>query len=91
MLGAFALVCYHCRYIYRPGYKCQARFLTVGFGDIDFVRREVTFVDWVRDRADADVHVLVTSQRTASGGGRAYQLAFLTAEPTQRYALLPTA
>lgn len=55
-------------------------FLDCQFCDDDFVRREVTFVDWVRDRADADVHVLVTSQRTASGG-RAYQLAFLTAEP----------
>ncbi len=54
-------------------------FLDCQFCDDDFVRREVTFVDWVRDRSDADVHVLVTSQRTASGG-RAYQLAFLAAE-----------
>ena len=55
-------------------------FLDCQFCDDDFVRREVTFVDWVRDRADADEHVLDTSQRTATGG-RAYQLAFLTAEP----------
>ncbi len=54
-------------------------FLDCHFCDDDFVRREVTFVDWVRDRSDADVHVLVTSQRTASGG-RAYQLAFLVSE-----------
>ncbi len=54
-------------------------FLDCQFCDDDFVRREVTFVDWVRDRSDADVHVLVTAQRTASGG-RAYQLAFLVSE-----------
>ena len=29
-------------------------FLDCQFCDDDFVRREVTFVDWVRDRADAD-------------------------------------
>lgn len=30
-------------------------------------RTEIRFVDWVRDRADADVHVIVTSQSTGSG------------------------
>lgn len=32
------------------------------------VRNEVRFVNWVRDRADADVYVLVTSQSTGGGG-----------------------
>jgi len=36
--------------------------------DFDHFRREITFVNWVRDRADADVHILITSRRTASGG-----------------------
>lgn len=36
--------------------------------DFDHFRREITFVSWVRDRADADVHILITSQRTGSGG-----------------------
>jgi hypothetical protein len=36
--------------------------------DFDYLRTELTFVDWVRSREDADVHVLVTSQRTGSGG-----------------------
>lgn len=36
--------------------------------DFDYYRSEITFVDWVRTREDADVHVLVTSQRTGSGG-----------------------
>ena len=42
----------------------------------DFLREEVTFVDYVRDRSESDVHVLVTSAGTASGG-REYTLAFI--------------
>lgn len=52
-------------------------YLDCGMGcDTDFIRTEITYVDWVRDRAVADVHVLVTSQGTA-GGGAQYTLAFL--------------
>lgn len=36
--------------------------------DYDYLRTEVTFVNYVRDRAEADLHVLVTTQTTASGG-----------------------
>jgi hypothetical protein len=36
--------------------------------DYDFLRQEITFVNLVRDRKDADVHVLVTSQQTGGGG-----------------------
>ena len=36
--------------------------------DQDFFRTEMTFVDHVRDRQNADVHILLTSQPTASGG-----------------------
>lgn len=36
--------------------------------DFDYLRTEIGFVDWVRVREEADVHVLVTSQRTGSGG-----------------------
>ena len=36
--------------------------------DQDFFRTEVTFVDHVRDRQDADVHLLITSQATGPGG-----------------------
>lgn len=46
------------------------------FCDFDFFRQEIGFVDWVRDRTDADVHVLITSQQTG-GGGEAYSLDFL--------------
>jgi hypothetical protein len=43
-------------------------FLDCGRCEFDHVRREVAFVDYVRDRADADLHVLVTSQETGGGG-----------------------
>jgi hypothetical protein len=36
--------------------------------DFDFLRQNVAFVDWVRDRASADVHLLVTTQTTGGGG-----------------------
>jgi len=36
--------------------------------DFDHFRREITWVNWVRDREDSDVHLLVTSQRTGGNG-----------------------
>lgn len=47
-----------------------------GCRDFDFLRREIPVVNWVRNREDADVHILVTS-RTTGGGGRAFELSFL--------------
>lgn len=44
--------------------------------DFDFLRVEITWVNWMRDRSDADVHVLVTSQQTG-GGGREYTFQFI--------------
>jgi len=44
--------------------------------DPDHVRREIPYVNWMRDRQDADVHVLVTSQQTG-GGGQEVTLAFI--------------
>ena len=34
----------------------------------DYLREEVEIAQYVRDRADADVHVLVTAAETAAGG-----------------------
>ena len=36
--------------------------------DSEHIRTEIRFVNWMRDRTDADVHVLVTSQSTGGGG-----------------------
>lgn len=36
--------------------------------DIDFVRREIPYINYVRDRSEAQVHLLITRQSTGSGG-----------------------
>lgn len=38
--------------------------------DRDHFRTEIRFVDWVQDREDADVHVIVTSESVGGGGSR---------------------
>lgn len=48
------------------------------FCDFDYYRTEITFVNWVRDRQYAQIHVLITTQST--GGGREYTLAFIGLE-----------
>ena len=44
--------------------------------DFDHFRREIPFVNYVRDRTDAEVHVLITGQDTGAGG-REFTLTFL--------------
>lgn len=44
--------------------------------DPDYFRTEITWVNWVRDRTDAEIHLLVTTQTTGSGG-REYTMRFL--------------
>ncbi len=44
--------------------------------DMEFTRTEIPWVDHVRDRADADVHVLVTTRSTAASG-REFTLTFI--------------
>jgi hypothetical protein len=57
----------------------------------DHLRTEITFVDYVRDRGEADVHVLVTMQPTGAGG-REFTVAliglrrFASMDQTLRYA-----
>ncbi|HUF51373.1 MAG TPA: hypothetical protein VMN60_11090 [Longimicrobiales bacterium] len=51
-------------------------FVDCAYCDTDFLRTELTWVDYMRDRADAHVHVLVTRQSTGGGGGR-YTLEFI--------------
>ena len=43
--------------------------------DQTYYRTEIDWVSWVRDQADADVYVIMTSQQTG-GGGREYLLDF---------------
>ncbi len=51
-------------------------FLDCGTCDLEYIKTEITFVNYVRDRKEADVHVLVTTQATGSGG-REYTLTFI--------------
>lgn len=48
---------------------CQA------YCDKDYIKREITFVDYVNDRFQANVYILATSRSTGSGG-REYILQF---------------
>lgn len=45
----------------------------------DLYRQEITFVNWVREPQDAQVHVIVTSQDVGGGGDR-YSLDFMGRE-----------
>lgn len=51
--------------------------------DSDYFRETLTYVDHVRDRAVADVHVLITGQRTGAGGEEA-TLGFIGRGPFER-------
>src|SRR5262245_30583831 len=44
--------------------------------DEEYLRQNVQFVDYVRDRTVADLHVLVTTQETG-GGGRSWVVKFI--------------
>jgi hypothetical protein len=49
-----------------------------------YYRTEIVWVDWVNDRAVADVHLIMTSLTTGAGG-REYQLDFLGREEDDGY------
>lgn len=51
-------------------------FIDCQFCDESYIRTEITFVNYVRDRLQADVHVLITTQRTAAGG-QEYTVTFI--------------
>jgi len=51
-------------------------FFDCPFCDEDHIRREVSFVNYVRDRKEAQVHVMITLQGTGSGG-REYSFLFI--------------
>jgi len=47
--------------------------------DINYLKQNIEFIEYVRDRATADLHVLVTTQETG-GGGMAWTLKFIGQE-----------
>jgi hypothetical protein len=60
----------------QPAHPMVRVFLDCPRCDEDYLKREVTFIDYVRNREDADVHVLVTTQETG-GGGQQFTLKFI--------------
>ena len=44
--------------------------------DSTYIRKELNFVDHVRDKEAADVHILITTER-AGGGGEMYTISFM--------------
>jgi hypothetical protein len=54
-------------------------YIDCDFCDLDYIRTEIPFVNYVRDRREAQVHVLITTQRTGSGGTE-YTLTFIGQE-----------
>ena len=51
-------------------------YLDCGRCDIEYIKTEITFVNYVRDRLEAQVHILITTQTTGSGGSE-YTLNFM--------------
>lgn len=51
-------------------------FIDCGYCDLNYVKEQIPVVNYVRDRKDADIHVLFTSQSTGSGG-TGYTLHFI--------------
>ena len=51
-------------------------FLDFNRGDRNFIRTQVQYINYVRDRNQADVHVMVTTRRSGSGG-REYTFTFM--------------
>jgi len=43
-------------------------FIDCGCCDFDYIRKEIPFVNYVNDRKEADVYIMITSRRTGSGG-----------------------
>jgi hypothetical protein len=53
-----------------------AIFVDGPYSGSDYFRTEITMADFVRDRNQADIHILTTSQ-TTGGGGRKYTVEFI--------------
>ncbi len=51
-------------------------FVDCNYCDMNYVKEQIPVVNYVRDRKDADIHVLFTSQSTGSGG-TGYTLLFI--------------
>ncbi len=56
--------------------KAPKVFIDCGWCDIEYIKTEITFVNYVRERKEAQIHILVTTLRTG-GGGKEYTISFI--------------
>jgi len=79
ILSLFSIVYGNSKFF--PGETASARFvpnvyLDCWYCDFDYIRTEIPYVNYVYDRANADIHIMITRQQTGSRG-REYSLIFL--------------
>ncbi len=51
-------------------------FIDCEYCDIEYIKTEIPLVNYVRERKEAQVHVLITTQRTGAGGHE-YTITFI--------------
>jgi hypothetical protein len=56
----------HAPFVYLDCWRC----------DKDYIRTEITYVNYVRVRQDSDIHILITNQRNGAGGNE-YTMEFI--------------
>lgn len=54
-------------------------FIDCNYCDFEFIKKNITFIDYVRDPMEAEVIILVSSRRTG-GGGSEYSISFIGRE-----------
>jgi hypothetical protein len=60
-------------------------YIDCSYCDFDYLRTEISYVNFVRDRKQADVHILVSARETASGGEE-YTIEFIGKNRFERMA-----
>jgi len=56
--------------------KAPKVYINCDYCDLDYIRTEITFINYVIDRKEADIHILITHEHTGSGGQQ-YTLTFI--------------
>jgi len=51
-------------------------YLNCPYCDMDYVKKDITYINYVRDQKDAQLYILVTGMNTGSGGGE-YSIFFI--------------
>lgn len=54
-------------------------FIDSHYVNMDFLRREIPYINYVRDRKEADVHIMITRRGTGSGGNE-YSIYYIGAD-----------